>query len=57
MNFTADFGSITESDTTDSSGVAQATFITDEDTGENTIIADTGVKKYEIPIQSRSLST
>lgn len=51
VDFSADFGTITESDTTDSSGVALATFVTDDNTGENIIIADTGVKKYEIPIQ------
>lgn len=50
VNFSAQFGSITESDTTDSSGVAIATFVSDDNTGENIITADTGVKKYTLPI-------
>ncbi|MCJ7802958.1 MAG: Ig-like domain-containing protein [Candidatus Marinimicrobia bacterium] len=48
VDFSAQFGSITESDTTDSSGIALATFISDDNTGENIITADTGVKKYEL---------
>jgi len=48
VNFSAQFGSITESDITDSSGIALATFISDDNTGENIITADTGVKKYEL---------
>lgn len=44
VNFSAQFGKITESDTTDSSGVAIATFVSDDNTGENIITADTGVK-------------
>lgn len=44
VKFSAQFGNITKSDTTDSSGVAIATFVSDNDTGENIITADTGVK-------------
>jgi adhesin/invasin len=50
VDFTAEFGSITESDTTDSSGIALAVFISDENTGENTITIDTGLKKYLLTI-------
>ena len=48
VDFGAQFGSITESDTTDSSGIAIAIFISDDNTGENIITADTGIKKYEL---------
>ena len=47
VDFSAQFGNITESDTTDSSGIALATFISDNNTGENIITADTGVKKIK----------
>ena len=50
VDFTAQFGSITESDTTDSSGIAFATFISDENTGANIITVDTGIKKYTLTI-------
>ncbi len=50
VDFSAQFGSITESDTTDSDGIALATFVSDENTGENIITADTGVKTYTLPI-------
>lgn len=50
INFTTQFGSITESDTTDSSGVATATFISDENTGTNIITVNTGVKSYTLSI-------
>ncbi|MFC1786059.1 hypothetical protein ACFLZA_01685, partial [Candidatus Neomarinimicrobiota bacterium] len=46
VSFTALFGKITESDITDSNGVAIATFISDENVGVNTITVDTGIKKY-----------
>lgn len=50
VDFSAQFGKITESDTTDSNGIALATFVSDENTGENIITADTGVKTYTLPI-------
>jgi len=50
VDFSAQFGSITESDTTDSSGTALAIFVSDDNTGENIITADTGVKKYEMQL-------
>ena len=50
IDFTTQFGKITESDTTDSSGVASATFISDENTGENIITVNTGIKKYTLAI-------
>jgi hypothetical protein len=50
VDFTAQFGSITESDTTDSSGIAFATFISDDNTGANIITVDTGIKKYTLTI-------
>ncbi len=51
VNFSVQFGSITESDTTDSSGIALATFVSDNNTGENIITVDTGVKKYTLTLQ------
>jgi len=48
VGFTTQFGSITESAITDSSGIALAIFISDDNIGENIITADTGVKKYEL---------
>ncbi len=50
VSFTAQFGSITESVLTDSSGIAVATFISDENTGANIITVDTGIKKYTLVI-------
>lgn len=50
VNFSAQFGNITKSDTTDSSGVAIATFVSDDNTGENIITVDTGIKTYTLPI-------
>ena len=50
VGFSAQFGSITESDITDSSGFAFAVFISDDNTGENIITADTGIKKYTLII-------
>ncbi len=50
VNFSAQFGSITESDTTDSSGVATAIFESDENTGTNIITINTGIKKYTLSI-------
>ena len=51
VNFSAQFGSITESDTTESSGIAFATFVSDDYTGENIITVDTGVKKYTLTLR------
>ena len=51
IDFSAQFGSITESDTTDSSGIALATFVSDEYTGENIITVDTGVKKHTLTLR------
>ncbi|MCK4903421.1 MAG: Ig-like domain-containing protein [Candidatus Marinimicrobia bacterium] len=51
VDFTTEFGSITESDITDSSGIAIATFISDENTGKNIITVDTGIKKYTLTIE------
>ena len=51
VSFSAKFGSITESVITDSSGIAFAIFISDENTGENIITVDTGVKKYTLALQ------
>ncbi len=51
VNFSAQFGSITESGTTDSSGIALATFISDGNIGENIITADTGVKKDTLTLR------
>jgi len=51
VDFSAQFGSITEADTTDSSGTAFATFVSDNDTGENIITADTGLKKHTLSLQ------
>lgn len=48
--FSAEFGEITESDITDSTGTAEAVFKSDETTGETIIIANTGTKSFEIPI-------
>jgi len=48
VDFSTQFGSITEADTTDSSGTAFATFISGDNTGENIITADTGVKKHTL---------
>jgi len=45
-----DLGTISEYDTTDISGIAEAIFVTDENAGETIIIANTGIKTYEIPI-------
>ena len=42
--FAAQFGSITESDTTDSSGIALATFVSNDSAGVNVITADIGIK-------------
>lgn len=50
VNFSAQFGSITKSDTTDSSGVATAIFVSDENTGTNIITVNTGIKKYILTI-------
>ncbi|MFC1565464.1 Ig-like domain-containing protein [Candidatus Neomarinimicrobiota bacterium] len=50
VSFATLFGKITESDITDSNGVAIATFISDENTGVNTITVDTGIKKYTLTI-------
>lgn len=50
VNFTTQFGSITESDTTDSSGVARAIFVSDENTGTNIITINTGIKEYTLTI-------
>lgn len=50
VDFSAQFGSITESDTTDSSGTALATFVSDDKTGENIITADTGIKKHTLTL-------
>lgn len=50
VNFSAQFGSITKSDTTDSSGVATAIFVSDENTGTNIITVNTGIKKYTLTI-------
>lgn len=50
VNFSAQFGSITKSDTTDSSGVATAIFVSDENTGTNIITINTGIKKYTLSI-------
>jgi len=50
VNFTAEFGFITESDTTDSSGTAMAVFKSDANTGKNVITIDTGVKKDTLTI-------
>ncbi len=51
VDFSAQFGNITESDTTDSSGIALATFVSDENTGENIITVDTGVKKHTLTLR------
>jgi len=51
IDFSVQFGSITKSDITDSSGIAIATFTSDENTGENIITIDVGIKKYTIPIE------
>ncbi|NHZ86193.1 MAG: hypothetical protein GWP19_09960, partial [Planctomycetia bacterium] len=51
VSFSAQFGKITESDTTDSSGIALATFISDNNTGENIITVDTGVKKHTLTLR------
>ncbi len=51
IDFSVLFGSITKSDITDSSGIAQATFTSDENTGENIITIDTGIKKYTLPLE------
>ena len=51
VDFTTEFGSITESDITDSSGIATAIFMSDETTGKNIITVDTGVKKYTLTIE------
>lgn len=51
VDFSAQFGSITESDTTDSSGTALATFVSDDKTGENIITADTGIKKHTLTLR------
>ncbi|MCJ7802727.1 MAG: Ig-like domain-containing protein, partial [Candidatus Marinimicrobia bacterium] len=51
VDFSAKFGIITESDITDSSGIATATFISDNNTGENIITADTGVKKHTLTLR------
>lgn len=50
VDFTTQFGSITESDTTDSSGVARAIFVSDENTGTNIITINTGIKEYTLTI-------
>jgi len=49
--FSTDFGAITQADTTDSSGIATAIFVSDNNVGDNVIIADTGIKEYQIPIK------
>jgi len=51
VDFTTQFGSITEMCKTDSNGLAIATFISDNNTGENIITADTGVKKHTLALQ------
>ena len=51
VDFTSEFGSITEFDITDSSGIAFATFTSDENTGANIITVDTGIKKYTLTIE------
>ena len=50
VDFATTIGSITESDTTDSSGIAQATFISDNQAGENIITVDTGIKKHTLTL-------
>ncbi len=51
VSFSTDIGKITEYDITDSTGTAEAVFISDEKTGETKIIANTGIKSFEIPIE------
>jgi len=50
VGFTAQFGIITEFAITDSSGIASALFISDENIGANVITIDAGVKKYTLAI-------
>ena len=50
VGFTTQIGSITESVITDSSGIASALFISDENIGANVITIDAGVKKYTLAI-------
>jgi len=51
VGFTAQFGTITESSETDSSGIAMATFVSNDKTGDINISADTGVKKHTLTLR------
>ena len=51
IDFTAQFGNITESDTTDSSGIAFATFVSSDSAGVNIVTADFGIKTDSLEIR------
>jgi len=51
IDFTAQFGIITESDTTDSSGIAFATFVSSDSAGVNIVTADFGIKTDSLEIR------
>jgi len=51
VGFSAQFGIITESSETDSSGIAVATFVSNDKTGDIIITADTGVKKHTLTLR------
>lgn len=51
VSFSTDFGEITDFDITDSTGTAEAIFVSNEIDGETVITAYTGAKNFEIPIQ------
>lgn len=50
INFNTQIGKITESSTTDESGLAVATFVTNEDAGTNIITADSGIRKDTLSV-------